>query len=186
MPHSERAPHPSRRSFLAWGLAAATATLVVTPLEAAVRALPERSLQLYNTHTGEWLRTTYWAEGRYLANSLGSASRILRDHRTGDIHPIDPRVLDLMVAVQRKSGVKGPIHIISGYRSPASNALLHDTSDGVATHSLHMEGRAVDIRLPGRSVRQVAAAARSLRVGGVGAYPGSGFVHVDTGRVRTW
>ena len=99
---------------------------------------------------------------------------------------MDPRLLDLMVSVQHKVGSKGAIHIISGYRSPATNAILASYSDGVAAHSLHMEGKAVDIRLPGHPVRYVGRAARALKGGGVGIYPDSDFVHIDTGRVRTW
>jgi uncharacterized protein YcbK (DUF882 family) len=176
----------SRRGFLAMGLGAAASLLVVNPLEAAVRRLPERSLHLYNTHTGESLKTVYWAEGRYRAKSVAQASRFLRDHRSGDIHSMDPRLLDVMAAVHRKFGGKGALHIISGYRSPATNAMLASYSDGVASHSLHMEGKAVDIRLPGHSVRAVGRAAASMRAGGVGLYPESDFVHVDTGRVRYW
>lgn len=175
----------SRRSLLGLGLGAA-ALAFVRPVEAAVRAMPERALTLYNTHTGEWLKTVYWAEGRYLAKSLTQVNRILRDHRSDEIHPMDPRLLDVMVAVHRKFGNKGAIHIISGYRSPESNAILASASDGVAHHSLHMAGKAVDIRLPGQSVRIIGKAAKSLKAGGVGTYPASNFVHVDTGRIRFW
>ncbi len=176
----------SRRSFLTMGLGAAATLMVVNPLEAAVRRMPERSLHLYNTHTGESLKTVYWADGRYHTKSITQISRFLRDHRNGAVHPIDPRLLDLVVSVQRKVGAKGAVHIISGYRSPATNAMLASYSDGVASHSLHMEGRAVDIRLPGHSIRHVGRAALSLKAGGVGAYPASDFVHIDTGRIRTW
>lgn len=175
----------SRRSFLGMSLAAAAAALSC-PVEAAVRAMPERALHLYNTHTGESVKTVYWADGRYLAKSLVQINRVLRDHRSGDVHPIDPRLLDVMVAVHKKFGHKGAIHIISGYRSPASNAMLVSASDGVAHNSLHMSGKAVDIRIPGRSTRIVGKAAKSLRAGGVGTYPASNFVHIDTGRVRYW
>lgn len=175
----------SRRSFLALGLGTAAA-LVTSPLEAAVRALPERGLHLYNTHTGEYLRTVYWAEGRYLTKSLVQINKFLRDHRSGDIHQMDPRLLDAMVAVHKKFGAKGAIHIISGYRSPQTNATLVANSDGVAHNSLHMTGKAVDIRIPGQSTKIVGRAAKSLRAGGVGTYPSSNFVHMDTGRVRYW
>ena len=168
------------------GLGAAATMVVSTPIDAAVRRLPERSLHLYNTHTGESLKTVYWGEGSYQTKSIAQISRFLRDHRNGAIHPIDPKLLDLMVSVQHKVGAKGAVHIISGYRSPATNALLASYSDGVASHSLHMEGRAVDIRLPGHPIRHVGRAALSLKAGGVGVYPGSDFVHIDTGRVRTW
>lgn len=176
----------SRRSFLGLGLGAAAASLFASPIEAAVRAMPERALSLYNTHTGEWLKTVYWAEGKYRAKALTQVNRLLRDHRSGDVHPIDPRLLDMMAAMHRKFGGKGAVHIISGYRSPATNALLASATDGVAHNSLHMTGKAVDIRIPGASVRRVGKAARLLRIGGVGMYPSSGFVHIDTGRVRTW
>jgi uncharacterized protein YcbK (DUF882 family) len=176
----------SRRSFLSLGLGAAAATLVSNPLEAAIRPMPERALHLYNTHTGEQVKAVYWSKGRYVPEALRAANRVLRDHRSGDVHPMDPHVLDLIAAVHRKFGGKGAVHIISGYRSPATNALLAASTDGVAGHSLHMEGKAVDIRIPGHSVRQIGRAAMSLRSGGVGIYPASDFVHVDTGRVRYW
>lgn len=175
-----------RRRFLTLGLGAAAGMLMVSPLEAAVRRLPERSLILYNTHTGETLKTVYWADGRYQPKSVAQVSRVLRDHRSNRSHPIDPRLLDLMAAVHRKFGAKGAIHIISGYRSPETNAMLASAGDGVAHHSLHIEGKAVDIRLPGQSIRQVGRAAASLKAGGVGMYPASSFVHIDTGRVRYW
>jgi len=177
----------SRRSFLTLGLGAAAATtLAASPLEAAVRAMPERGLHLYNTHTGEFLKTTYWAQGKYLPKSLMQVNKFLRDHRSGDIHQIDPRLLDLMAAMHRKFGSKGAVHIISGYRSPHTNATLVSASDGVAHNSLHMTGKAVDIRIPGQSVKLVGRAAKAFKAGGVGTYPSSNFVHIDTGKVRYW
>lgn len=177
----------SRRKLLKLGLGSAAATILpLSPLEAAVRAMPERGLSLYNTHTGEWLKTVYWSQGKYSAKELARVNRFLRDHRSGDVHPIDPRLLDLMAAVHKKFGAKGALHIISGYRSPSTNAMLAAASDGVANHSLHLQGKAVDIRIPGQSVRVVGRAAKTLRAGGVGTYPGSDFVHLDTGRVRYW
>lgn len=176
----------SRRSFLGMGLGAVAVAAFGCPVEAAVRAMPERALHLYNTHTGESVKTVYWADGRYLAKSLIQVNRVLRDHRSGDVHPIDLRLLDVMVAVHRKFGNKGAIHIISGYRSPASNTMLASVSDGVAHHSLHMTGKAVDIRIPGHSTRIVSKAAKILKAGGVGTYPISNFVHIDTGRIRHW
>lgn len=176
----------SRRMFLGAGIGAAAALALTSPLEAAVRAMPERALNLYNIHTGEWVKTVYWADGRYVAKSLSQISRLLRDHRSGDTHPMDPRLLDLMAATHRRLGAKGAIHIVSGYRSPATNAMLAAATDGVAQGSLHMSGKAVDIRIPGATTRVIGRAAKSLRVGGVGTYPGSKFVHLDTGRVRFW
>ncbi|BAE51010.1 Uncharacterized protein conserved in bacteria [Paramagnetospirillum magneticum AMB-1] len=151
-----------------------------------MRRLPERQIHLYNTHTGETLKSVYWAEGHYQTKSIAQISRFLRDHRNGQVHPIDPKLFDLMNSVQRKVGGKGPIHIICGYRSPSTNAIMASLSDGVATQSLHTQGKAVDIRLPGHATRHVGRAALSLKAGGVGMYPESDFVHIDTGRVRTW
>ena len=152
----------------------------------ALRPLHDRKLNLYNTHTGEHLSEVYWSQGRYRPEAIAQISRFLRDHRSGDVHAIDPQVLDLVAAVSHKCETSGPVHIISGYRSPASNAWLAANGDGVAYHSLHMQGKAIDIRLPGRSVRHVGHAAMSLKGGGVGMYPASDFVHVDSGRLRHW
>lgn len=176
----------SRRSFLTLGLGAAAAALVINPVEAAVRAMPERGLHLYNIHTGETLKTVYWSQGRYQPKSLVQVNRFLRDHRSGEVTQIDPHLLDLMVAMHKKFGNKGAIHIISGYRSPTTNAMLVANTDGVAHNSLHMAGKAVDIRIPGQSTKVVGRAAKSLKAGGVGTYPSSNFVHIDTGRVRYW
>lgn len=176
----------SRRAFFGFGLGAAVATAVVTPLEAAVRAMPERALYMYNTHTGEWLKTVYWADGRYQGKALNQVNHFLRDHRSGDVHPIDPRLLDVIASVHRKFGNRGAVHIISGYRSPKTNAQLASLTDGVAHNSLHIAGKAVDIRIPGQSVGTLGRAAKSLKAGGVGTYPASDFVHMDTGRIRYW
>ena len=181
----------SRRSFMTWGLAAA-ATLALprasqaAPLEAALRHMNDRSLNLYNIHTGEHLNTVYWSQGRYHGEAIAHISHLLRDHRSGDVHPIDPQVLDLLAAVSHKCQANGPVHVISGYRSPSTNAWLAANSDGVAHHSMHIVGKAVDIRLPGHSIRHVGRAAMSLKGGGVGMYPASDFVHVDCGRLRHW
>lgn len=184
--HRQERASLSRRTFMGLGLGAAASALFISPLEAAVRALPERKLHLYNIHTGEFLKATYWAEGRYQPKALAQLNKFMRDHRSGQVHAIDPKLFDLMGAVHRKFGTKGAIHIISGFRAPQTNALLAAQSDGVAHNSLHMSGKAVDIRLPGHSVRQVGKAAKTLKAGGVGTYPASDFVHIDTGRVRYW
>lgn len=183
-----RSGNIGRRTFLALGIGAAATTLLSDPVEAALHhaTAHERKIALYNTHTGEHLKAVYWERGRYLPESLHAANHLLRDFRTGKMHRIDPKALDLVAAIHRKLGAKGPVHIISGYRSPETNAWLSSVSEGVATHSLHMQGQAIDIRIPGHSVHQVGRVARSLRGGGVGTYPDSDFVHVDTGRVRYW
>ena len=187
----KRCAESSRRSFISAGLAAVAALTVpsladAAPLEVALRPLKDRSLNLYNPHTGEHLSTVYWSRGRDRPDAIAHISHLLRDHRTGSVHPIDPHVLDLLAAISRKCEAKGPIHIISGYRSPATNAWLAANSDGVAHNSMHIQGKAIDIRLPGHSTRHVGRAAMSLKGGGVGLYPASDFVHVDSGRLRHW
>jgi uncharacterized protein YcbK (DUF882 family) len=176
----------NRRRFLVLGAAATTSALLSQPAKAAPRLRIERSVSLHNVHTGESLRTTYWAEGHYQLGALHQLNHLLRDHYTGTSHPMDPRVIDVLSALQHRLGAGKPLLVISGYRSPATNAWLASMNEGVARHSLHMEGKAIDIRLEGSSVRTLGRAARSLRAGGVGQYPESGFVHVDVGRIRYW
>jgi uncharacterized protein YcbK (DUF882 family) len=177
----------SRRKFLTIG-ALAAANLLVPGLAMArthVR-LQRRSLKFYNLHTGESLRTIYWENGEYNPDELDRINYILRDFRANEVKPIDPKLLDLLTGLQRRLGTTQPYQIISGYRSPITNAMLHANSEGVAVHSLHVEGKAIDICVPGRSLSQIRRAALSMHSGGVGYYPRSGFVHVDTGRVRYW
>ena len=147
---------------------------------------PEKSLSLYNTHTEESLETVYWIEGRYLDEPLAEIDYIMRDHRTGEIKSIDPRLLDLLDSIKKRLGVKQPFHIISGYRSPETNALLRKIDKGVACKSLHIKGKAVDIRLPDIELSALRKVSMGLRRGGVGYYPKSEFVHVDLGRLRYW
>ncbi len=149
-------------------------------------AQPERSLSFYNTHTGEELRTVYWAQGNYLEDSLHEINFILRDYRTNEIKNIDTGLLDLLFAIRNKLETQQPFDIISGYRSPATNAFLRAHTTGVAEHSLHLVGEAIDIRVPGRELRVLHDTAVALKGGGVGYYPKSDFVHVDVGRVRYW
>lgn len=176
---------PGRRRFLKLGAMAAVGGLA--PLSAAGSVwAPERSLSLYNLHTGESLDAVYWAGGRYLDPAQAAVNRILRDHRNDQTAPISPALLDLLFAITALLEKPQPFHIISGYRSPATNAQLAATSHGVARGSLHMEGKAVDIRLPGVELQHLRNAVASLQAGGVGYYPASGFVHVDIGRVRAW
>jgi uncharacterized protein YcbK (DUF882 family) len=171
----------SRRSFFKLG---AFATVAGAQLLNAA-GTPERSLSFYNLHTTEKLKVVYWADGGYVPESLAQINHVLRDHRNGTVHEIDRRLLDLLSHVRTKLETTEPFQIISGYRSPQTNALLHARSNGVATHSLHMDGMAADIRVPGRSLEMIRDVARSMKSGGVGYYP-SQFVHVDVGRVRTW
>ncbi|MGE0040070.1 MAG: DUF882 domain-containing protein [Vicinamibacterales bacterium] len=172
----------SRRRFLATVAIGAPAVLRARPAAAAAA----RTLTFAHTHTGEHLDVEYALGGRYLPDALGAVNHFLRDFRTGDVHPIDPALLDLLYSLGRATGARRPFEVISGYRSPATNAALHARSEGVAVHSLHMEGKAIDIRLGDVPLRALRDAARAARAGGVGYYPASNFVHVDTGRVRTW
>jgi uncharacterized protein YcbK (DUF882 family) len=175
----------NRRKFLSLGTAAA-ATLIVRPGFAKANAPLERSLGFYNTHTDETLRTVYWAEGRYQPDGLREINRILRDYRTGEVHAMDERLLDLLYALKARTGRRDKFHVISGYRSPATNAMLNARSSGVARHSYHMKGMAIDIRLPGYDLKNLHQAALALKAGGVGCYPASNFIHVDVGPVRRW
>lgn len=155
--------------------------------QAKLYKLPvHRTLSFHNTHTGDSLKLTYFVHGRYLRDALDEINFLLRDYRTGDVYPIDTVLLDQLHDLKQLFGFNKPFHIISGYRSPRTNAMLHESSHGVARHSLHMEGRAIDIRLEGIDMRMLRNAAIRLRRGGVGYYPRSNFVHLDTGNFRTW
>jgi uncharacterized protein YcbK (DUF882 family) len=158
-------------------------------LPAIARSAParaEKSLSFYHTHTGEALKRVFWADGQYVPGALTEINRLLRDHRTNEVSPIDPQLLFLLERLTWLTGSNDTLHVISGYRSPQTNRTLADRSDGVSRHSLHMEGKAIDIRIPGRDLQRLRNAALSLRAGGVGFYPLSRFVHVDVGRVRAW
>lgn len=183
----------SRRQFLkATGLAATgiAASGLLLPGQASARLLGsaggEKKVSLYNIHTGESLRTVFYADGEYIPESLHAINHILRDYRTGQVLPIDPRLMYLLHNIDATLGSRQPVHVLSGYRSAHTNALLAREGHGVAKHSMHIVGRAIDIRVPGRSLRDLHRVALAQHVGGVGYYPRSDFVHVDTGRVRTW
>jgi uncharacterized protein YcbK (DUF882 family) len=175
----------SRRRFLQ--RAAGYAGLLLVPL-GAVRAQPSpvRSLSLANAHTGEVLSAEYCSGGVYQAGCLAQVNRFLRDFRTQEIHPIDPRLLDILYRLQVLANRAATYEVISGYRSPQTNAALYKASAGVAERSLHMDGRAIDVRMTGFPTRRLRDLALSLRSGGVGYYARSDFVHLDTGRVRSW
>lgn len=182
-------PEPvSRRRFIGLGAAALALPFICRiPVAAFSDPLPpDRGLSLYNTHTGEEAALDYCHSGSLIPPSLEKINHILRDHRTGEIKDIDVRLLDLLHVLSRKVGVNRPFHIISGYRSPRTNAHLRANGSGVAENSLHLRGQAVDIRVPGLKLQDLYRAAVSLRGGGVGIYTKSDFVHVDIGRVRTW
>jgi len=145
----------------------------------------ERVLNLLNMHTGESLRTVFWAEGEFIPDALTDINKLLRDHRNDQIAVIDPALLLLLSGVRDKVG-GNVVHIISGYRSPETNEMLAAQSKGVAKHSMHLDGKAIDIRIPGRDLSRIHKAALAAQGGGVGYYPSSQFVHMDTGRVRNW
>ena len=163
---------------------AGAAVLLPRPLLA--RAAP-RTLDFLHTHTGEQLLGVEYFTGlRYVPSALEEVNHCLRDWRNDQVHPIDPALLDILHGLAQATGTRQPFQIISGYRSPVTNAMLRSQSTKVSSSSLHMQGRAIDIRLPDVPLARLRAAALSLRKGGVGYYPGSNFVHVDTGRVRSW
>jgi uncharacterized protein YcbK (DUF882 family) len=183
----------SRRSFLVQaGVVALAAALPARRLLAAptgaTSADAARSLSFAHTHTGERLSVTYFQSGSYVDSALARVNVLLRDFRTEAVHPIDPQLLDVLYGLQCRCNSSEPFEIISGYRSPATNAKLRGKSaaSGVAEHSMHIEGRAIDVRLPGQATNRLALLARQLQYGGVGYYRVSDFVHVDTGRVRLW
>jgi uncharacterized protein YcbK (DUF882 family) len=176
-----------RRAFLKSSLLLAAPTLSIPALAKTAQAVPgERTLRLYNTHTGEKLNSTFWAEGEFIPDAMKDINKVLRDHRTNKVAQMDPELLLLLTQLNEKLENKHELHIISGYRAPESNAKLHAASGGVAKRSLHMEAKAIDIRLPGKDLKMLHRAAMSLKGGGVGYYADSQFVHMDTGRVRYW
>ena len=184
----------SRRSFLGYGaLAAAAAVMPSRAFAAAASAntalAAERELSFFHTHTSERLSAAYCTGGEYVAPALKDINVLLRDFRANKVKPIDPALLDLLFQLNGELGTDQPFHVISGYRTPETNAMLQErggSHSGVASHSLHMDGKAIDIRVPGIKLEHLRDKAKALKIGGVGYYPGSNFVHVDTGRVRYW
>jgi uncharacterized protein YcbK (DUF882 family) len=174
-----------RRDLLRAGALSLLAAAIGPGIARAVPKGPRR-LRMVHTHTGEHLDAVYFDDA-LLPDALAEVNRFLRDFRTGEIRAIDPGVLDtawsLAAAAERPGAV---LEIVCGYRSPRTNAMLREHSSGVAQRSLHLDGRALDFRLPGVPTRQLRELAISLRRGGVGYYAASDFVHVDTGRFRTW
>jgi uncharacterized protein YcbK (DUF882 family) len=178
----------TRRSALrslALGGAGALA-LLAAPRPVLAEAAATRRIVLHNTHTLESLAVDYCRDGSYCGPALAAVNQVLRDHRNGAVHPIDPALLDLLHAAAARCGRDPEFEVISGYRSPESNAAMHAHSAGVAAKSLHMEGRAIDVRLVGCDIARLRDAGLALGQGGVGYYHGPQFVHLDTGRVRTW
>lgn len=189
--HLDEATVASRRSFLKSLTGAALITAapaLIIPGRAMAASKAKQRLSFVHTHTNEQLSTVYRVAGQYVPQSLGQIRSLLRDFRCGDSHDIDPHLLDWLHELAVVTGTRDPFHIISGYRSPRTNTMLRKRSahSGVAEKSMHLQGKAIDIRLPDVKLADLRDAALSMKLGGVGYYPGSNFVHVDTGRVRHW
>ena len=184
----------SRRKFLGFGVLAvgcAAATSVIPSASAAIFSRGSqfdgaRKISFRNSHTGETFSGVYRVGDKYLPDAFDRINIVLRDFRSNELFPIDPRVIDIIYSVHKMSGQNDPYEILSGYRCPKTNANLRSHSEGVAKNSLHMTGQAIDLRLPGYDTGQIKKLAVSLKAGGVGYYPRSNFVHMDTGDVRTW
>ena len=175
----------SRRDFLT---SAAGVALTIAAPGAFALAAParDRELSLYNTHTAEKSSVTFWSDGKYLDDGVDEISWVLRDHRADVMHRVDTKLLDLLYQLQEKVEHRGGFHVISGYRSPATNEMLSRKSTKVAKRSYHMLGQAIDVRIPNFDTRQLRKAAISLKGGGVGYYASSDFIHMDVGPVRKW
>lgn len=183
MEHDSRAGRVfNRRRWLATCAAALTATA----LPAAARPQSARSLAFRHLHTGETLDIRYFRDGRYDAAALRAINHLLRDFRTGEVYPVQPTLLDQLNYLHRRIGSDAPFEIISAFRSPATNSMLHKTSPGVASGSLHMQGMAIDVRLADTRISRLRDVALDAGLGGVGYYASSNFVHLDIGRPRHW
>lgn len=159
---------------------------LVGPRDALAGRSNDRAISLYSVNTGEQLVAEYFQGGRYQSDALDAVSRILRDHRTDETHAIDPALLDQLFVLRTALGGQQSYHVVCGYRSPETNAIKYRQHEGVASHSLHVSGRAIDLFLPDCDLATMRTTAIALAAGGVGYYPTSGFVHLDTGPVRTW
>jgi uncharacterized protein YcbK (DUF882 family) len=187
-PHcGQSRPGVSRREFLK-GLGVLAGAMALAPAKAvaspALRG--ERVVSFVHTHTGERLSLPYWGDGTYLPGSLSKVDSFLCDFRTGERHVIDPALLDQLHDLRMATGSSAPFQVISGYRSPRTNSALRAGGGGQASRSLHMQGRAIDVRLADVRSSVLRDAALELGRGGVGYYHGPDFVHVDTGPVRHW
>lgn len=177
----------NRRIFLRSAAAITGSSIVPTAFANLTSATEvEKELHLYNIHTGEFVKTTFQQAGQYDQQGLDQLDHLLRDHRSGESTLISRTLLDDIHTLQQLFKPNQAIEIISGYRSPKTNERLRAMGHGVAKRSLHMQGKAIDIRIPGINLRQVRKAALALKSGGVGYYPKSGFIHLDVGRVRQW
>jgi uncharacterized protein YcbK (DUF882 family) len=177
----------ARRDFLGFVAAAAAGSIAAPALALAGPVFsPQRFLAFHHLDTGESLAIAYFDQGRYLPDAARRIAYELRDFRTGEVHAIDPKLLDLLARLRQTLGVVEPFTVICGYRSPQTNALRREETSGIAANSLHMEGKAIDLRVAGIGLSKLRDAAIALKAGGVGYYPRSNFVHVDVGPVRHW
>lgn len=176
----------SRRGFLETAGVAAAIAAFTGPTVASLALAETRSLSFVHLHTGERLDVTYWTDGAYMPDELTVVDHLLRDFRSGDVKPIDLRLLDRLHRLRRDMRSSMPFEVISGYRTPATNAALRRKSRAVAKNSYHMRGMAIDVRLPGRGITQLRHAALLQRAGGVGYYPDSSFIHLDVGPLHRW
>lgn len=176
----------TRRHSLLAGFGFAASVFASPPAHADADTASSRTLSFHNLHTGEALAIEYWQNGAYAPDACAAIDHILRDHRTGETHSIDARLLDLLHDLSGRLETREPFQVISGYRSPSTNTALAEASTGVARNSLHMQGLAIDIAIEGVATTVLRDAALGLARGGVGFYPNPGFVHVDVGRVRRW
>jgi uncharacterized protein YcbK (DUF882 family) len=167
-------------------LLAAAAILSAGAAIGARSTVDSRSLEFVHTHTGETLAVAYQVDGVLVPSAVNALNHFLRDHRNGQIVQMDPELFDLLWTLRERTGVDAPFQLVSGYRSPQTNEMLRSIGRKVAKKSLHMQGQAIDIRLPGVPTHELRDLARELGVGGVGYYAKSDFIHVDTGRVRYW
>lgn len=176
----------TRRQFLKTTALTSTVLASSSWANTTLDLYSEKWLSLYNTHTGESLKTLYSIGGEYIPENLSAINHLLRDHRVNEILPIDSDVIDALYDLSQLLTVGQPLHIISGYRSPMTNEALRQNSTGVAKNSFHTKGMAVDFYIPGVELSVVREAALALGQGGVGYYPQSGFVHIDCGHLRQW
>ena len=177
----------TRRSFFGFAAGACSLLLINKTASAAPQSLlPPRRLYINQPFAAESFRDVYFANGKYIPEAMKQIQRLLRDHNDNTLHQIDPQLVDLMNRMQQTLRTDQPLSIVSGYRSPHSNATARRTDRKVAKNSFHMQGKAVDIRVQGFSVSQLRRAATSLQAGGVGTYRNRDFLHLDVGPVRTW
>lgn len=184
---ARQADSVSRRGFLGGIAAAAGAAAGLVAAPAIARGQGEfRAVHLASARTGEWLNTVYWVDGAYIPEALAAVDHLLRDWREDAAVPIARATVDIIAATHRLLDCTEPFEVISGYRTPKTNAMLRRRSRGVARNSYHVRAMAVDLTLSSRSMRQIAGAAKSLSAGGVGTYSRAEFVHLDSGLVRDW